>query len=84
VQIRAQPDHLGEPVELIGLRSLVIRDDHGNPLIVAQKLEEGVTVIYRHDEPSFVGVLKALGIGLNTRYTTGLATADVFVDKRGR
>lgn len=71
MQIRAQPDHLGEPVELKGLRSLVIRDDRGNPLIVAQKLDEGVTVIYRHDEPGFIDVLKALGIGLNTRYTVG-------------
>jgi len=71
MQIRAQPDRLGEPVELTGLRSLVIRDDHSNPLIVAQMLGEGVTVIYRHDEPGFVEVLKALGIGLNTQYKVG-------------
>jgi hypothetical protein len=71
MRIRAQPDRLGEPIDLIGLRSLVIRDDRGNPLIVAQKLEEGVTVIYRHDEPGFAEVLSALGIGLNTRYIKG-------------
>jgi len=71
VQIRAQPDNLGEPVELKGLRSLVVMDDGGNPLLVAQVLDDGITVVYRHTEPAFAKALKALGIGLHTKYVEG-------------
>ena len=71
MQVRAQPDRLGEPIDMKGLRSIVIRDDHGNPLIVAQTLSEGVVVIYTHKEPEFRQALQAMGIGLNTRYTVG-------------
>ena len=77
MQIRAQPDHLGEPVTLPGLRSVVVMDDYGNPLMVVHTLETGVTVIYRHDEAGFANVLRALGIGLNTKYTVGKPHAKV-------
>jgi hypothetical protein len=75
VKVRAQPDHLGEPVDLDGMRSVVIQDSHGNPLIVAQEIEEGVTVIYTHKEPEFHRAVKALGIGLNTKYVEGKTRA---------
>jgi hypothetical protein len=71
MQVRAQPDGLSEPVELKGLRNIVILDDYGQPLLVAQEISEGVNAVYRHTDPEFRKVLSAFGIGLNVRYVEG-------------
>lgn len=68
MQLRAQPDHLGEPVKLDELRSVVIMDDYGNPLFVAQQIKKDVVVLYKHTDPKFREAVKALGIGLHTEY----------------
>jgi len=71
MQIRAQPDNLGEPLEVKGLRNIVIMDDYGNPLMVAQQIDTGVTAVYHHTDPGFAKVLQTFGIGLNTKYVSG-------------
>jgi len=66
--VRGQPADLGEPVVTTGLSTVVILDANGNPLIAAQEMQAGATVVYTHRDPNFKAALKALGIGLNTRY----------------
>ncbi len=69
MKVRMQTGGFEPPVQLDGVRSTVVSDDFGNPLIVAQMLgKEGVTVIYTHKDPEFRRVLKTLGIGLNAKY----------------
>ena len=69
MKLRAQPDHLGEPVELGELRSLIMFDDFDNPVIVVQKLADGVISVSKATEPEFEKVVKGLGIGLHATYT---------------
>jgi hypothetical protein len=71
MKVRVQTGGLAPPVELKGVRNVVIFDDCGNPLLVAQTLGKdsaGTTIVYSHKDPEFRRILKLLGIGLNTQY----------------
>lgn len=66
--MRVQPAGLDELVQCEDARSVVVYDDFGNPLLVAQKLQKGQVVVYRPGDQDFNRVIAALGIGLNTTY----------------
>lgn len=65
MKVRVQEDGLGPSQELENLRSVVVYDDHNQPILLLQKLEEGRIVSYKCTDPEFRAVLKILGIGLN-------------------
>ena len=77
MKLRAQPDHLGEPIEHGELRSLVVFDDFDNPILVVQKLADGVVAVTKATEPEFGKVMSGLGIGLHARYTRREVAAHV-------
>jgi hypothetical protein len=55
------------PQEVESLRSVVLYDDFGTPILIAQKIEDGQIVVYRAGQSDFEKALKALGVGLNAR-----------------
>lgn len=65
MKVRTQGEGFHPAQEQDNLRSVVIYDDFGTPIIIVQKVEEGQIVCYRAGEDKFGEALKVLGIGLN-------------------
>lgn len=57
------------PVETIeDVQSVVLLDEHSNPVYVAQQHDKDVIIAEKAGTTSFEKLLKVLGIGLNTEY----------------
>lgn len=66
IRIQRRGLHPTETIEEV--QSAVITDNYGNPLYIAQQLEEGTIIAEKAGSIGFDKLLKALGIGLNTTY----------------
>lgn len=56
-----------EPVRM-DARTIVIRDDHGQPVLVAQAMENGKIFTARAGSPDFKDALTSLGIEVEVKY----------------
>ena len=71
MHIRVQPTGLGSAQRVEDVRSVVIYDDFGNPILVAKKLETGQIISSGiHEGAEFKRLLDSLGIGLNAKCET--------------
>lgn len=70
MRVRAAFNSLERPVEVDNLASVVVSDDFGAPILVVQRLANGLILSYKATDPKFEQVMTALGIGLNgeTKY----------------
>jgi hypothetical protein len=51
----------GAPVEVEG-HTIIVRDDMGNPIMVAQEIADGMTTVTTCADPDFDKTLRVLGI----------------------
>lgn len=65
MRVRAGFNSLGAPQEIDNLASVVIYDDFGAPILVVQRLVNGVILSYKATDQKFEQIITALGIGLN-------------------
>lgn len=68
MQIRFQPDGLKSPRIIEDAQSVVIYDEHGNAMYIAQQIDKNTCVCEKAGQPGFEKLLKELGIGLSTKY----------------
>jgi hypothetical protein len=67
VKARLQGARFQPTQEVDDLRSIVVYDDFGEPILLMQKVEKGQILVYRAGQNDFEKALKTLGIGLNAR-----------------
>jgi len=61
-----------EPVQVLdNVQSVVILDDHGQPVIAVQRTKENQILSIKAGDPHFDKTLEAMGIGLNARVVSG-------------
>lgn len=68
MKIRIQPRGLKTPQVVIDVRSIVVYDDHDNPMYVGQQIDADTCIQEKAGQPGFEKLLKDLGIGLNKPY----------------
>jgi hypothetical protein len=56
-----------EPVQL-NARTVILRDEYGQPFLVAQTLDDGQVFVSRAGSPDFVDALKSLGVSAKVTY----------------
>jgi hypothetical protein len=69
MRLRLQPDRLESAQEVDDLRTAVVYDDYGQPILVVQHLEPGRIIVTNCHEAAFLKVLDSLGLELS-RATT--------------
>ena len=52
----------GGALELEDVSAAVIRDDHGNPLVIAYKIDDGAIIYTDASKPEFKEALESLGL----------------------
>lgn len=56
-----------DPVQLEA-RTVILRDEHGQPFLVAQTLDDGQIFVSRAGNPDFLDALKSLGVNVKVTY----------------
>ncbi len=65
MRVRAGFNSLEQPQIVDNLASVVVYDDFGAPILVVQRLVNGVILSYKATDQKFEQIITALGIGLN-------------------
>ena len=60
---------LVEPLK-VEARTVILRDDYGQPFLVVQTLDGGKVFVSRAGEPDFEDALKSLGVHIGVKYHT--------------
>lgn len=55
----------GDPIAAEA-RTVVIRDSHGNPLVLARQMDGGQILVSRAGDPDFADNVKAAGLDIQT------------------
>lgn len=69
MKVRLATPDLSTPRVIDDLGSIVVYDDFGAPILLVQKMVQGLVLTYTPNDPQFAVAMKTLGIGLNSRYT---------------
>lgn len=69
MKARLSTSDLSTPRLVEDLSSVVVYDDFNAPILLVQKMAQGVVLTYTPNDPQFAVAMKALGIGLNARYS---------------
>jgi hypothetical protein len=56
-----------DPVQLEA-RTVILRDDYGQPFLVAQTLSDGKVFVSKAGSPDFPDALKSLGVDIKVTY----------------
>lgn len=68
MRVYLSSEHIEEPaVEVKDIRTLVVKDEHGNPIIIAIQQTQDHIWYVTPDDPKFPEVMKTLG--LDKRFT---------------
>jgi hypothetical protein len=59
------------PIELKDVRTLLVRDEHGNPIILAVQQGQGHVLIATPQDSNFNDLIEQLGIGKRIVITQG-------------
>lgn len=68
MKVRIQPKGLKSPRMIDDVQSIVVYDEHGNPMYISQQIDQNTCVHEKAGHSDFERLLKNLGIGLNTKY----------------
>lgn len=68
MKIRIQPKGLKSPRVIEDVQSVVVYDENGNPMYIAQQIDQNTCVHEKAGQQDFERLLKNLGIGLSTKY----------------
>jgi hypothetical protein len=68
MKIRIQPKGLKNPQLIEDAQSVVVYDEHGNPIFVSQQIDKNTCLLEKAGQPDFERLLRDLGIGLNSQY----------------
>lgn len=71
MKVRVQADGFSPAQILDDAQSVVVYDDHDQPIVVIQHVQEGQILLVKADDPNFSRTIGALGIGLNARVVLG-------------
>jgi hypothetical protein len=74
MKVRVQADGFSPAQILDDAQSVVVYDDHGQPIIAIQHVQEGQILLVKADDPNFSRTIGAFGIGLNARVVLGHAS----------
>lgn len=77
MKVRVQMDGFS-PVQVFECaQSVVIYDDHGQPIIAVQRTQENQVLSVKAGDPHFNKTIEAMGIGLNARVICGYISKGV-------
>jgi hypothetical protein len=65
----------GDEILDVEARSVVVKDDYDQPVLLVQALGKGQIIITRVTDPNFRKIMESLGIGLRTDYEVHKAHA---------
>lgn len=68
MKIRIQPRGLRSPQMIENVQSVVVYDEHDNPIFVSQQIDKDTCLLEKAGQPDFERLLKDLGIGLSSKY----------------
>ena len=61
-------DRAKSVLDIEDVRSVVIKDEHGQPILLAQVLGPGQVMVTKASDPNFKKQVEAMGIGLRTDF----------------
>lgn len=70
MKLRMSYPDLSAPRIYDGIETVVVYDDFDAPILLVQKLAQGLVLTYTPRDAKFSEAMKALGIGLNARYNS--------------